>query len=312
MGAFYVNMEGAKVGRTVCVFKILVLLSTSSISIRIAILPIQQALLKTSSINASRRIAQFALLKPGFAWYDAPSRTLLSLVAVQPCPGPGALPVYNYSVSGLYGFRGEWPGSEAYAMADYDGFAGGLRCATLALTAGAARPPDEPLAIAWSLELATRTLRLTSPAELESVTWKDDLNRTVGVALAPGSAGAAAVLPAATLQAGALAIKAQVLARDGRHLALSILAPGLASGGTTPGTVRVQASTKHYLLSGLRYESESRWIRGETTGDTGSATVPTPSAAPPSAARRVSHSYLILESAGAGFLASLIVAMLLS
>lgn len=275
-------------------------------------MPIQQALLKISSINASRRIAQFALLKPGFAWYDAPSRTLLSLVAVQPCPGPAALPVYNYSVSGLYGFRGEWPGSEAYVAADYDGFAGGLRCATLALTAGAAPPPDEPLAIAWSLELATRTLRLTSPAELESITWRDDLNRTVGVALAPGSAGAAAVLPAATLQAGALAIRAQVLARDGRHLALSILAPGLASGGTTPGTVRVQASTKHYLLSGLRYESESRWIRGETTGDSGSAAVPTPSPPPPSAARRISHSYLTVESAGVYFLASLSVAVLLS
>lgn len=230
---------------------------------------------------------------------------------MQPCPAPAALPVYNYSVSGLYGFRGEWPGSEAYVAADYDGFAGGLRCATLALTAGAAPPPDEPLAIAWSLELGTRTLRLTSEVELESVTWKDDLNRTVGVALAPGSAGAAAALPPATLQAGALAIRAQVLARDGRHLALSILAPGLASGGT-PGTVRVQASTKHYLLSGLRYESESRWIRGETTDDSGSAAVPTPSPPPPSSAHRVSHSYLTVESAGVYFQASLIVAVLLS
>ena len=86
-------------------------------------------------LPACRRMSSFALLKEGSAWRDAASGLLLSFEAVGGCQGSGAdsshssgsgggapgLPLYNHSALNFYGFRGEWPGQEAFVRGDYTG-----------------------------------------------------------------------------------------------------------------------------------------------------------------------------------------------
>ena len=79
---------------------------------------------------AFRRMSSFALLKEGTAWHDAASGLLLSFEVVAGCQGsasdvggggsPG-LPIHNHSALNFFGFRGEWPGQEAFVRGDYTG-----------------------------------------------------------------------------------------------------------------------------------------------------------------------------------------------
>ncbi|KAL4855201.1 Calponin y domain-containing protein [Chlorella vulgaris] len=87
----------------------------------------------------SVELSAFALLKEGTAWHDAASGLLLSFESVGGCSGTPSLALHNHSALGFVGFRGEWPGQEAFQRADYTGFQG-LECAQLVLTTGAPAP----------------------------------------------------------------------------------------------------------------------------------------------------------------------------
>ena len=96
------------------------------------------------------RNTQFSLLKEGHSWYDPGSQLLLSLERIGECDGEAALRPYNHSVLDFYGFRGEWPGTEAFVQGDYAGYAA-LECAHLTLST-LASPPTGRLPIKLTYE----------------------------------------------------------------------------------------------------------------------------------------------------------------
>ena len=130
---------------------LLCMLSIPSIPACHAALPCPACLLTCSALPAClpacRRLSSFALLKEGAAWHDAASGLLLSFEAVGGCQGSGAgtsssssggggggspgLPLYNHSALNFFGFRGEWPGQEAFVRGDYTGMHSALLSACI-------------------------------------------------------------------------------------------------------------------------------------------------------------------------------------
>ena len=76
---------------------------------------------------------------------------LLSFERIAECDSkPDNLNTYNYTVTGFYGFNGEWPGKEAYTQHDYAGYAE-LPCAYVSITT-AAEPPRGKLDVDIQLQ----------------------------------------------------------------------------------------------------------------------------------------------------------------
>ncbi|GAB4822461.1 hypothetical protein N2152v2_009507 [Parachlorella kessleri] len=112
--------------------------------------------------GAFPRKSYFSLLKPGYSWYDASSGLLLALESVGPCQGAAGSPVYNYTASSFYGFRGEYSGAEAPERLDYSGFQS-LDCAMLVVKTAAA-PPSGKLDFSVSVSTAGAAQPDTAPA----------------------------------------------------------------------------------------------------------------------------------------------------
>ncbi|KDD74286.1 hypothetical protein H632_c1430p0, partial [Helicosporidium sp. ATCC 50920] len=207
-------------------------------------LPLQQ--------NAESRQTQFALIRAGYSWYDAPSKLLLMVESIGECPGSGqaALDLAKYPQSALafYGFRGEWPGNEAFQQGDYTGFRS-LECLTLRVRSQASPPPAAPLGVRLRYVGSQLFLDWDRSEGVLSVTWQDAFNATLATSLAdqvllPGNpadlslaeasrlaaTGTSLALPKATNLARLAAVSAHVLAADGRHALLRIrLLQGSAS-----------------------------------------------------------------------------------
>lgn len=98
------------------------------------------------------RMSEFSLLKEGHSWFDPGSRLLLSLQRIGDCDGQAEIVPHNHTALNFYGFRGEWPGSEAFAQGDYAGYAG-LECAHVTLST-VASPPQGKLPITVSYQKA--------------------------------------------------------------------------------------------------------------------------------------------------------------
>ena len=63
-----------------------------------------------------------------------------------PCdrsPPQAEVPVYNYSVPGFYGFRGEFPGQQQFDRSDFSGYASGLQCLHVAVKTGKFKSPGQ-------------------------------------------------------------------------------------------------------------------------------------------------------------------------
>ena len=52
--------------------------------------------------------------------------------------------MYNYSVLGFYGFRGEYPGQQQFDRSDFSGYASGLQCLHVTVKTGEIKQPGEP------------------------------------------------------------------------------------------------------------------------------------------------------------------------
>ena len=68
------------------------------------------------------------------------------------------VPVYNYSVPGFYGFRGEYPGQQQFDRSDFSGYASGLQCLHVTVKTGAVQQPGGRAPFKWQGMHAARSL----------------------------------------------------------------------------------------------------------------------------------------------------------
>ncbi|KAF6266656.1 hypothetical protein COO60DRAFT_1623446 [Scenedesmus sp. NREL 46B-D3] len=143
--------------------------------------------------------AAFTLLREGDAFLDEAHNLLIAVEKIVPCTEQPLVPVYTYSVPNFYGFRGESPGEEASRRADYSGYASGIKCLQLRVATGVTASPGtldarvglQGLDEQQRLVLGggqcgfpvTPRLQLVLPdgADIISIVWRDNLNRTVAL-----------------------------------------------------------------------------------------------------------------------------------
>ncbi|GAX85071.1 hypothetical protein CEUSTIGMA_g12491.t1 [Chlamydomonas eustigma] len=144
--------------------------------------------------------AAYANLKEGFSWTDAKRGFGVLVKRIAECDSEAEIPVYNYTVPAFYGFRGEYPGLQAFDRSDFSGY-NQFNCLHVTVSSGVTTIPgsldirvavgggDLAVTPEYQLDLQgaagfplTPNIQLTWPGgnlgDLTSVVWKDATNRT--------------------------------------------------------------------------------------------------------------------------------------